>query len=149
MTQILRDLLSLTVLDGGRDAALLALRIATGVFIVDGVWDNIVDKVRMAEFIGFLDTNGFPSPAFWAPFSVWTQFLAGALLISGLATRWAGLILVATFIVGIFMIHWTQSLREMWPALALVVIGAVAATYGGGRFSLDAVVRRRNDSDLK
>lgn len=138
----MNELLTLSVLDRWRDAALLALRIATGVFVVEGVSDNIASHARMAEFVGFLDASGFAMPAFWAPFSVWTQFVAGVLLIAGLATRWAGLMLVATFLVGIVMVHLSQSLREIWPALALIVIGAVAATHGGGRFALDALLNR-------
>jgi putative oxidoreductase len=31
----------------GANAALLALRLLTGAFLVHGVWDNIVDPARM------------------------------------------------------------------------------------------------------
>ena len=137
------ELWRLTMLDRWRDAALLALRVATGVFLVDGVWDNVVIAGRMTEFAGFLGASGFAMPSFWAPFSVYTQLAFGLLLVLGLLTRWAGIGLIATFIVGIFVVHWQQSLREIWPALALVVIGAMLATHGAGLFSIDRLFERR------
>jgi putative oxidoreductase len=124
------------------DAAFFATRIATGIFLVDGVLDNVVSRDRMAEFVGFMGANGFPAPTLLAPFSVYTQCAIGLALIVGLLTRWAALGLIITFTVGIVMVHVNQSLREIWPALALVVIGLVSATHGAGRWSLDALLTR-------
>jgi putative oxidoreductase len=127
----------------GSDAALLFARLATGIFLVDGVLDNILSGERMAEFVGFLSASGFAMPGFWAPFSVYTQFAIGIALILGLLIRWAALGLIVTFIVGIVMVHLNQSLREIWPALALVALGGVFATQGAGRWSLDALFGKR------
>lgn len=129
-------------LDHGRDIALLLTRLATGIFLVDGVLDNIVNNERMVEFVGFLSANEFPVPSFWAPFSVYTQLAMGTALIVGYLTRWAALGLIVTFVIGIAMVHLNQSLREIWPALALVVIGAMLATHGGGRWSVDWLWKR-------
>ena len=123
--------------------ALLALRLATGIFLIDGVWDNMTDPKRMQEFIDFMKGFGFRSPEFWAPFSVYSQFLAGILLIPGLLTRWAGAIVTITFIVALWMVHWDQALREWWPALALVTIGLVLMTRGAGRFAIDTAIEHR------
>jgi putative oxidoreductase len=139
----MKNIINLDIFDRCRDAAALVLRVATGTFIVDGVWDNIVSGERMTEFVKFMGAAQFPMPGFWAPFSVYTQFIAGLLIILGLFTRWGGLVLVATFLVGLIMVHWQQSLREMWPALALVVIGATLVTQGGGRWSVDGFLTQK------
>lgn len=120
--------------------------IATGAFIIDGALDNVIDPARMREFVEFQRNFGFSPPEFWAPFSVYTQLLAGLLLVPGLLTRWAGAILFATFIVAMAFVHWNQTLREWWPALALVVIGLLFMTCGAGRLSLDALWGRRPSS---
>lgn len=139
----MRDWMLLSRLAGFEDAALLILRLATGIFIIDGVLDNVFSQARMAEFSEFLNANGFPLPTVAAPFSVYTQLLAGVFVLFGVATRWGGLILVATFIIGLIMVHAQQSLREWWPALALVGIGAVLATRGAGRYSVDHLLAVR------
>lgn len=129
-------------LAGGGDAALLFARALTGIFLIHGVWDNVTEPARMAEFVAFMRASGFPAPEFLAPFSVYTQLLAGVLLIPGLLTRLAGLIVAGTFIVGYLMVHLDQSFREGWPALALVAIGLIFATIGAGRYALDRPGRR-------
>lgn len=135
--------LSLPFFERFEEAAWLATRLATGVFLVYGVWDNIVEPARMREFVEFMRSFAFPAPEFWAPFSVYTQLIAGLLILPGLLTRWAGAIIAATFAVALVMVHWEQTLREWWPALSLLVIGLLLMTRGGGRFSLDARLFRR------
>lgn len=139
-------LTQLTALEQAMDAAepytIAVMRIATGIFLIHGVWDNIVDPQRMQEFIGFMRAAGFTNPDFWAPFSIHTQFLAGLLLVAGFAVRLGGIITAVTFIVGLVMVHWSQSLRLWWPALALVLIGLHLTARGGGPLSADALLAR-------
>lgn len=127
----------------GANAALLALRLLTGAFLVHGVWDNIVDPARMEEFVLFLRATGFVSPESMAPLSVYAQFLIGIALILGLATRWAGLLLIVNFVVAVVMVHWDQSFREWWPAIVLVGLGLLFGTMGAGTLALDHLVARR------
>jgi putative oxidoreductase len=138
------DWITLPRLATGGDAALLLMRLVTGAFLVHGVWDNIESTERMDEFVRFLQRFKFAAPEFMAPLSVWTQFVAGLGFVLGLATRWAGLLCVANFVVACWMVHWAQDFRGWWPALALVLIGAVLATVGPGRWSLDALLARRS-----
>lgn len=123
--------------------SLLLLRAATGIFLVYGVWDNIVDPARMKEFVGFMQASGFVAPGVLAPFSVYTQFVCGVMFIAGFGTRYAGAFIAVTFIVGLYMVHLPQTFREWWPALALVIIGLHLAARGAGRFSVDALLARR------
>lgn len=135
--------LTLGIMSRLEDYALLAMRLVTGSFIASGVWDNLTDPKRMHEFVEFMRANGFFLPEFWGPFSVYTQLGAALLIVAGLLTRWGGLILVATFVVALWMVHWPQALREQWPTLALIIIGGVLATRGPGRFSLDQICMSR------
>jgi putative oxidoreductase len=136
-------LITLPRLADGADAALLATRLLTGAFLIHGVWDNIVSPDRMAEFVGFLDTFGFPAPALMAPLSVYAQFLIGLALIPGFLTRWAGLLLMVNFIVAWLMVHSTDSLRAAYPALVLIGFGGLFATVGAGRYAIDSLLSRR------
>ena len=135
--------IDLTPLGRFEDFALLICRFGTGVFLTHEVMDNIVDAGRMNEFVTFVSAAGIAPAGFWAPVSVYTQFLAGALAILGLFTRWAGAIIVVTFIVALYFVHWNQSLREWWPALSLILIGLIFLTRGAGSISLDNVMGRR------
>lgn len=136
------DWLTLEPLARFSDAALLAVRGLTGAFLVHGVWDNVTSAARMNEFVAFMRASGFVAPDILAPFSVYTQLAAGVLLVLGLLTRWAALLIAGTFIVAVWMVHWDQSFREAWPALALVGVGLLLAATGGGRFSADRAFER-------
>lgn len=127
---------------GLADISLLVMRLGTGAFLVYGVWDNIVSPARMAEFVGFLTTVNFPLPQLSAPLTVWMQLAIGIAFIIGAATRLAGLLCAATFVIGIAMVHMRDDLRAIWPALALVLIGFDLFVRGGGRWSADALMQR-------
>ena len=138
---------ALVRLDGlarGTDAALLALRVGVGAFLVWGVWDNITSPEHMQKFAAFLKQFGFPFPDVLAPFDVAVQFLCGVAILLGLATRWAGLLCAVNFVVAIAMVDHHAGIRASFPALALVLIGLVLATQGPGRFALDSLLLRRN-----
>lgn len=129
--------MTLEPLRRGEDAALLLMRLVVGTFLIYGVWDNIVSAERMAEFVGFLGKFGFPAPELMAPLSVWAQFLCGVAFITGLATRWAGLICAFNFVVAIAMVDHHQGIRGSFPSACLVVIGLLLATHGAGRWAAD------------
>lgn len=134
------EFFTLQPLARGADAALLALRLVVGAFLIYGVWDNIVSAERMAEFEGFLAKAGFPLPGLMAPLSVWAQLLCGVAFVLGLGTRWAGLICAFNFVVAIVMVDQHQGIRASFPAACLVMIGLYLATYGPGAFALDRLV---------
>lgn len=136
-------LITLTPLERGADAALLATRLAVGGFLVWGVWDNITSAEHMQKFAAFLKQFGFPYPELLAPFDVWVQFGIGVAFILGALTRWAGLLCAVNFIVAIVMVDQHAGLRASFPALALVLIGLLLATHGSGRYAVDALLARR------
>ena len=137
----LSRVVTLGPLAAGSDLAFLAMRVAVGSFLVWGVWDNIASAEHMAAFVGFLRQHGFPWPEFVAPFDVWLQFAIGVAFILGLATRWAGLLCAANFVVAIAMVDHLQGWRGSFGSMCLVAIGLVLATHGPGRYAADRLLR--------
>ena len=125
------------------DLTLLALRVLTGAFLMHETWDNVSSRARMGEFVQFLDQFGFPVPWLLAPLSVAVQFGCGALLILGLLTRVAGLLIAANFVVAVAMVHFAEPFRGWWPALVLVFLGLHFAAAGSGKYGLDALFGKR------
>lgn len=122
---------------------LFALRAVTGAFLVHETWDNVSSKARMGEFVQFLDQFGFPFPWIMAPLSVAVQFGCGILLILGLFTRLAGVLIAVNFVVAVVMVHWAEPFRGWWPALILVFLGLHFAAAGAGKIGLDAMFGSR------
>jgi len=138
-------------LDGlrrGEDAAFALLRLYLGGFLIWGVWDNITSAARMAEFEAFLTSLDCPWPTLAAPVSVWAQLLIGVLLIPGLLTRFAGLLLAVNFAVAVWLLSGLEApgeavAREMFGPMMCILAGLVLATHGPGAWSADARLARR------
>lgn len=126
------------------DEAVLLLRLYLGGFLIWGVWDNVASSARMAEFQAFLAGLNCPLPAVAAPVSVYAQLLVGVLLIPGLFTRWAGLLLAANFAVAVVLLATGLEApaeavaREIFGPMMCVLTGLILATGGPGRWSADA-----------
>ncbi len=58
-------------------------------------------------------------PELMAPLSVYAQFICGMLLVIGLLTRWAGLLMTLNFVVAVAMMRRSQDFRGWWPAIVL------------------------------
>ena len=125
----------------------LLLRLVTGAFLIFQSQDNVFSTERMKEFELFLEHFGFWAPDIMAPLCVWTQFLCGIAFVLGLFTRLAGLLTIITFIVAVWMVHWPEGFAGWWPALILVFLGNLFASWGGGRYSLDAAIEKRSAHD--
>jgi putative oxidoreductase len=139
----MREIVYLSGAQRYADCALLALRLFIGIFLIWGVWDNIVSAERMQEFVEFLTKFKFPAPEVMARVSVWAQFLIGLSFVSGLLTRWAALLCIINFTIAIAMVDRFAGVRGAFPSACLIAIGLYLATYGAGRFSLDSLLMRR------
>jgi len=131
--------LSLPSLSRWSDLTLFGLRALTGAFLMHETWDNVESRARMGELVSFLGQHGFPLPWLLAPLSVAVQFGCGALLVVGLLTRWAGLLVAANFAIAVLMVHFDEPFRGWWPALVLVFLGLHFAAAGSGKFGLDGL----------
>lgn len=137
----MRKLLFLAPAQGFGDFCLLLLRLFVGLFLVWGVWDNVSSAARMQEFAEFLAQHGFSSPRLMAPLSVYLQLAIGLGFVLGLFTRWAGIFCAIHFAIAIAMVDRHGGMRGVFPSGCLVFIGLYLATYGAGRFSIDAALR--------
>ena len=86
--------------------------------------------------------NSLPSiassgPSLWPRCPSTPNSSVGVLLVIGLLTRWAGLLMTFNFIVAVVMVHWSQDFRGWWPAIVLVFISLHFALHGAGRYSVD------------
>jgi putative oxidoreductase len=137
----MRKFLFLSFAQGFGDFALLLLRVFVGWFLIWGVWDNVTESARMAEFADFLAKHGFSQPKLLAPLSAYAQLLIGIAFVLGLFTRWAGILCVMNFVVAIVMVDRFGGPRGVFGSGCLVAIGLYLATHGAGRFSADAALK--------
>lgn len=122
-------------------AAMLALRLYLGWFLIVGVWDNIASQERMAEFEAFLGNLNCPMPKLAAPVSVWVQFAIGVVLIPGLLVRIAGVLLAVNFVVAVILLASSgANERDLFPPAILIFMGLILATQSAGSWSLDRVL---------
>ncbi len=141
----MRSLILLDGLRGLSDAAFLVLRLLVGAFLMWGTWDNIASPERMQEFVAFLSALQCPLPELAAPVSVYAQFICGALILLGLLTRWAGLVMAFNFAVAVALLTLgggESDFRALFPPLVMIAIPLVLATHGAGKLSLDALIKR-------
>jgi putative oxidoreductase len=141
----MQSLISLTGMRGLSDAAFLALRVLVGAFLMWGTWDNIASSARMQEFVAFLTALHCPAPELAAPVSVYAQFLCGALILIGLLTRWAGLVMTFNFIVAVALLTLgggETDFRALFPPLIMIAVPLVLATHGPGAYAADTFLTR-------
>lgn len=119
------------------DISILGLRLVIGCFLIWGVWDNVIDPSRMAEFVRFLRSHGFVAPEISARISVWAQFGCGLAFMLGLAARWFGLLCAVNFLVALVMVDAQDGVRSAFPSTMLILFGLHIAASGAGMLSLD------------
>jgi putative oxidoreductase len=125
------------------DLGLLVLRLVMGGHLIYMTQDNVFSWARMLEFRDFLAQFGFPFPLFCAMLSVIGQFGGGLLLVLGLFTRFAGLVVAINFVVAIWMVDSRQPYPGAFAALSLVAAGLCLMFTGAGRHALDRAWRNR------
>jgi putative oxidoreductase len=86
---------------------------------------------------------GFPAPLAWAYFIGILEFFGCAALAVGFLTRPIALMLAVEMAIVTFFIQLPQGYNEYLEyTLILLVLSAVYATNGGGRYSLDHLIGR-------
>ena len=95
---------------------------------------------------GFIDGTaemGFPLPVVFAWAAALSEFLGGILVALGLATRPAALFAAITMAVATFVRHGGDPFGEMEKSFLFFVAFVTLLIAGGGRYALDAAIRRR------
>ena len=125
----------------------LLARIVIGVVFVKSGWGKLHN---LDQVIAFFTDLGIPAPQIQAPFVAGTELVCGALVLVGLATRFAAIPLIGTMVVAIATALWSNidgpnALFGTVEFLYIVLlVGLVIG--GGGRLALDAWVGRRVDA---
>ena len=125
------------------DAARTILRVALGaVFFAHG-WQKFFEfTIPGAQ--GAFAQMGVPAAQLAAPVSAGLELIGGALLVVGLLTRVAGVLLAVEMLSALFLVHISAGMFVEKGGMELVLILAAAsaavALVGPGRLSLDAAL---------
>lgn len=123
-----------------RDVGVLALRLAFGFQLVKVSYNNALFPTRhIPEFVAYLTSLGFPLPTVGAYLAAYTEFIGGILLLLGLGTRWAALLLIVNFSVALGMAHLAigDTYQNTFPSVNLLAVSLFLLFNGPGQFSLD------------
>jgi len=93
-------------------------------------------------FISAVGSMGFPAPGFFAWSAALSEFLGGLLLAVGLFTRPAAVFLSLTMIVAAFVVHGSDPYQKQELSVLYLAVYLLFAVRGGGKWSLDSVLRR-------
>ena len=132
-----------------RDVILLLGRIALGAIFVKS---GLQKLMALSAFAASLASRGVPQSSVWAVVGATVEFVGGILIVTGLRTREASLLMVLFVIVatGISHRYWefadaARRLQESQFFKNLSIIGGFVLLFatGSGRFGLDALLARR------
>jgi len=132
------------------DAFVLVARVLLGWLMFVNGWAKLMDISAFANYLG--GTLKVPAAAFWAWPATLAEIVLGAALILGIATRYAALATAVYLIITVLLAHryWeypaAQQMNQYNHFLKNITLtGASLLLFatGGGRFSLDAWLRRR------
>jgi putative oxidoreductase len=132
------------------DELLLVARVALGlIFVLSGY----AKLTGLAAFSASLAARGVPAAEFWGPVGATVEFVGGLLIVLGLGTRYAALLMILFVIVATAISHrfWEfadpQQFRtqqsQFFKNLSIIGGFVVLFATGGGRFTLDSLWRRR------
>ena len=132
------------------DVILLVGRLALGVIFVKSGFQKLM---ALGAFAASLAGRGVPASSFWAVVGASVEFVGGLLIVTGLKTRYASLLMILFVIVatGISHRYWefadaaARRAQESQFFKNVAIIGGFLLLHvcGAGRFALDAVLGRR------
>lgn len=150
------------------DVAALILRVAAGLIFLPHGWSKVAGEGGAAAFAADIAAN-YHIPSLLGYVAAYAELVGAALMVLGLLTRLDAFLLAATMFVATFIVQLPDALYEV-PAgsiklfvalrgielpLAMLAMCAALVLIGGGRFSLDALLRidermsrRKRNADL-
>ena len=142
--------MSNNAISGSRqDVIVLLGRVALGAIFVKS---GLQKLMALSAFAASLASRGVPQSSVWAVIGATVEFVGGILIVTGLRTREASLLMVLFVIVatGISHRYWefadaARRLQESQFFKNLSIIGGFLLLFatGSGRFGLDALLARR------
>ena len=124
--------------------AFIMLRVAVGMVFIQTGWGKLQD---IPTFVERFREWGIPAPELQAPFIAVLEFVGGAALLLGLATRFFGIMLSGTMVVAMITVVWKpdstfldlfnfDEFTYLMILLSLVLLGA-------GPWSIDTLIKRK------
>jgi putative oxidoreductase len=121
----------------------LPIRLALGVTFVLSGWGKLHNLANVERYFASL---GIPAASLQAPFVSSVELIGGVLVIAGLATRIASLLLAAVMSVALYTAIWPQAdgVTGLLGSLEAAYLGAFVhlAIAGPGPVSIDHLVER-------
>jgi putative oxidoreductase len=138
----IRDVLTGTATTGPvGDVGLLLLRLFAGLALA---FAHGMNKLPPSEgFVGAIRGFGFPAPELFGWLSGLAEFGGGILLAAGLFTRPVATFVVINMVVAVVFGHAGDPFARRELALLFGFVGLLYAFVGAGRYSADALLRRR------
>jgi putative oxidoreductase len=131
------------------DWGAIFIRLAVGARLIEGTQDNVFSNARMQEFAAFLAERGTPFPLFGAFLSAYAQFVCGILLILGLFTRPAGLVIAINFAAALIIAHRDTPFLATWQAAMMLAAGLFFLFNGPGAVALDRLIAGRRREPIR
>jgi len=124
------------------DIGLLWLRVLMGSGIAYHGYGKVFggNVARLAEGVAAM---GFPMPEVFAWAAALSEFAGGICIALGLFTRFAALFVFITMSVAAFGAHAADPFQKKELALAFWTMAGALICLGGGKYSLDAVIRKK------
>lgn len=123
------------------DLAILFLRIAIGIVFISAGWMKISG---IEGVIGFFGAFGI-APAF-AYIVAYSEFIGGILILLGLLTRYAGIVLAIVMLVAIFKVHIANGFslaNNGYEYTLVLLLSSLALVFqGAGKYALGKVLKK-------
>lgn len=137
------------------DGAALVLRLAAGLIFLPHGWSKVAGEGGSAAFAADVAAN-YGLPSLLGHIAAYAEVVGATMLIIGLLTRVAALVLAGTMFVAAFIVQLPDALFGVAPdaikifvalrgielPLAMFAMTCALLLTGGGRVSLDHVLRR-------
>ena len=130
-----------------QDLLLLLARVLLGWIFVQSGWGKLMN---IPGFVATMPRRGLPDfLGYVAPF---VEFIGGVLLIVGLATRYASLVILLFIIIASFSSHryWASEPAQVanqsshfWKNVSMMGGTVLLFITGAGRYALDAMLQRK------
>ena len=119
------------------------IRIIIGLLMIYHGWE-VFDKAKMGEYATWESFNNYASPAIMVYIGKGAELIAGVLLALGLFTRIAAVILIVTMLYICFNVGNGRFWYEDQHPFLFALIGLIYFFAGGGKYSMDNILFRKN-----
>lgn len=143
----MKNIFNQSLQQGNTDVALLLVRVSIALLMLTHGLPKLA-KLFSDEPIAFASVFGM-SQSLSLVLAIFAEVFCSLLVLVGLGTRFAAIPLVLTMAVAVFYIHSADPFSTKEMAVLYLLGFLFILIVGGGRFSLDAVVAKRNTKSLQ